>query len=60
MAARKTPAAGAKPRADVAAVHPVTFRLTPRELARLDHARGSKARGDWIRARLDLEALPDP
>lgn len=54
MAARKTPAEGAKPRAEVAAVHAVTFRLTPGELARLDAVRGEKTRSEWIRARLGL------
>ncbi len=60
MAARKTPSEGRKPRAEVAAGHAITFRLTPRELAKLDHARGEKTRGEWIRARLDIDSLPDP
>lgn len=59
MATRKTPASGAKPRADVASTCVVTFRLTPKELARLDRARAGKPRGDWIRTRLDLDRLPD-
>lgn len=56
MAARKTPATGAKPRADVAAPHAITFRLTPGELAALDAARGAKTRSTWIRERLALTA----